>query len=73
MPLISPPKVPIPEVDPIETNGYCTVNTSLSSRIVMIWCTADVWPEETLTNDFTLVSKSLKIDAYVITELVPVS
>ena len=60
-PLISPPNVPIPVVDPADTNGYCTVKISSISRIDMTWWTADVSPQDTLTNDFTLLSINLFI------------
>ncbi|GIS09006.1 MAG: hypothetical protein CM15mP113_1360 [Pseudomonadota bacterium] len=31
VPEISPPNVPIPVVEPADTNGYCTVTVSSSS------------------------------------------
>ena len=52
LPTISPPNVPIPDVEPTDTNGYWTVNMSSASRIETFWWIADVWPHETLTNDF---------------------
>ena len=51
--------MPIPVVDPADTNGYCTVKISSTSRIDMTWWTADVSPQDTLTNDFTLLSINL--------------
>ena len=59
LPTISPPNVPIPDVEPTDTNGYWTVNMSSASRIETIWWIADVWPHETLINDFTELSISL--------------
>ena len=56
LPLISPPNVPIPVVEPIETNGYWTVKMSSASRIEIIWCIADVSPQDTLTSDLTELS-----------------
>ena len=73
MPLISPPNVPIPVVEPIETNGYWTVKISSASRIETIWCTADVSPQDTLTRDLTELSISLLRVAYVKTLDVPVT
>ena len=72
MPTISPPNVPIPVVDPADTNGYCTVRTSSSSLIVINWWIAEVFPQETLTNDFTVLSIFLLIVLYVIVLPVPV-
>ena len=65
-PLISPPNVPIPVVEPADTNGYWTVTTSSSSRIDMTWWTADVSPQETLTNDLDVLSINLFNVEYVI-------
>ena len=73
MPLISPPNVPIPVVEPIETNGYWTVSISSVSRIDIIWWIADVSPQETLIRDLTELSISLLIVAYVNTLDVPVT
>ena len=56
LPTISPPNVPIPVVDPADTKGYCTVNMSSKSFSDIIWWTADVSPQDTLTNDFTVLS-----------------
>ena len=72
-PLISPPNVPIPVVEPADTNGYWTVNISSTSRIEITWWTADVSPQETLTNDLTLLSINLLSVAYVIVLAVPVT
>ena len=55
-PDISPPKVPIPVVEPADTNGYWTVRTSSVSLNEMIWCIADVSPQDTLTIDLTELS-----------------
>ena len=43
-PTISPPNVPIPEVEPAETKGYWTVKISSASLIANTWCMADVFP-----------------------------
>ena len=59
LPLISPPNVPIPGVEPADTNGYWTVTISSSSRIDITWWTADVSPQETLTNDLAVLSINL--------------
>ena len=59
LPLISPPNVPIPVVDPAETNGYWTVKTSSISLIPINWWIAEVSPQDTLTRDLILLSKSL--------------
>ena len=72
-PDISPPNVPIPVVDPADTNGYWTVSTSSVSLIVIIWWTAEVFPHETLTKDFTVLSIFLLIVLYVIVLPVPVT
>ena len=73
LPTISPPNVPIPVVEPAETNGYWTVNISSSSLIDITWWTADVSPQETLTSDFEVLSMSLLRVAYVIVLAVPVT
>ena len=65
-PLISPPNVPIPVVDPADTKGYWTVSISSESLIEIIWCMADVFPQDTRTSDFTELSSVLLIVAYVI-------
>jgi len=72
-PTISPPNVPIPVVEPAETNGYWTVRTSSISLIDTTWWTADVSPQDTLTIDLTLESTNLLIVAYVIVLAVPVA
>ena len=72
-PLISPPNVPIPVVEPAETKGYWTVKISSSSLIEITWWIADVLPQETLTRDFTELSIVLFIVAYVIVLAVPVT
>ena len=65
VPEISPPNVPIPVVEPADTNGYCTVTVSSSSLSDITWCIADVSPQETLTKDFTELSIVLLIVPYV--------
>ena len=60
-------------VDPSDTNGYWTVNTSSTSLIDTIWWTADVSPQDTLTRDLTDESRVLSIVAYVIVLAVPVT
>ena len=72
-PDISPPNVPIPVVDPADTNGYWTVRISSASRIETIWCIADVSPQDTLTSDFAELSSVLFKVAYVIVLEVPVA
>ena len=61
MPTISPPNVPIPEVEPADTKGYCTVRISSASLIEITWCIAEVSPQDTLTTDLTELSISLLI------------
>ena len=46
---------------------------SSASRIDTTWWTADVSPQETLTNDLTLLSINLFSVAYVIVLAVPVT
>ena len=46
---------------------------SSKSLIDIIWWTADVSPQETLTRDFTVLSKFLLIVLYVIGFVVPVA
>ena len=72
LPTISPPNVPIPVVDPADTKGYCTVNISSKSLSEIIWCIADVSPQDTRTIDFAVLSIKLFKVAYVIGLAVPV-
>ena len=44
--------VPIPEVLPIDMNGYWTLCESVESWATKTWCKALVEPLETLTNPF---------------------
>ena len=61
LPVITPLNVPIPVVEPAETNGYWTVTISSISLTAITWCIADVSPHETLTSDLTLLSIVLSI------------
>ena len=51
----------MPVVEPAETNGYWTVKISSSSLSEIIWCIADVSPQDTLTIDLTELASSLFI------------
>ena len=50
---MDPPNVPIPDVAPMDTNGYCVTDTSIPSETNNTWCNAEVWPYETLTVDLS--------------------
>ena len=59
-PTIVEENVPIPEVLPIERNGYCVLCVSVSLCATKIWCSALVDPLETLTILFKLDISSCK-------------